>query len=127
MGWLQRIMGREIPTGGRLKMEKPPAGPHQLQIQIDAGDSEGIYSNFVLLAHSSSEFILDFARILPAVPKAKVHARIIMTPQTARALLKALESKVEAFETQFGKIRVEGEPSPTRDIGFKSDIGFKNG
>jgi len=101
-------------------MEKPPAGPQQMQIQIDAGDAEGIYSNFVLLGHSSSEFILDFARILPGIPKAKVYSRIIMTPQTARSFVKALESKVDAFEAQFGKIRVEGDSSSTRDIGFKS-------
>lgn len=101
-------------------MEKPPAGQQQLQIQIDPGDAEGIYSNFVLLAHSSSEFILDFARILPGVPKAKVYSRIIMTPQNARSLLKALETKVEAYESQFGKIRVEGDAASTRDIGFKT-------
>jgi len=100
-------------------MEKPPAG-QQVQIQIDAADAEGIYSNLVLLAHSPSEFILDFARLLPGVPKAKVYSRIIMTPQNARSLLKALESKIEAYETQFGKIRVEGNSSSTRDIGFKS-------
>jgi hypothetical protein len=103
-------------------MDKPPAGqqPQQIQIQIDPGDAEGIYSNFVLLAHSSSEFILDFARLLPGVPKAKVYSRIIMTPQNARSLLKALEAKVDAYEAQFGKIRVEGDPSSTRDIGFKT-------
>jgi hypothetical protein len=102
-------------------MDKPPAGQQQqMQIQIDPGDAEGIYSNFVLLAHSSSEFILDFARILPGVPKAKVYSRIIMTPQNARSLLMALETKVEAYESQFGKIRVEGDPNSTRDIGFKS-------
>jgi len=103
-------------------MDKPPATPppQQLQIQIDAAGAEGIYSNFVLLAHSSSEFILDFARILPGVQVAKVYSRIIMTPQHARSLLQALETKVEAYESQFGKIRVEGDPSSTRDIGFKS-------
>jgi hypothetical protein len=101
-------------------MDKPPAGQQQIQIQIDAGDAEGTYSNFVLLAHSSSEFILDFARLLPGLPKAKVYSRIIMTPQNARSLLKALEAKIEAYEAQFGKIRIEGDPSSTRDIGFKS-------
>jgi hypothetical protein len=102
-------------------MEKPtPGQQQQIQIQIDAGDAEGTYSNFVLLAHSSSEFILDFARLLPGLPKAKVYSRIIMTPQNARAFLKALEAKIDAYEAQFGKIRVEGEPSSTRDIGFKS-------
>jgi len=101
-------------------MEKPPAAPQQLQVQVDPQEAEGIYSNFVLLAHSPSEFFLDFARVLPGVPRAKVYSRIIMTPQTARALLRALEAKVDAYETQFGKIRVEGESPSTRDIGFKT-------
>ncbi len=101
-------------------MDKPPAGPQQVQIQIDATDAEGIYSNLVLLAHSSSEFIFDFARMLPGVPKAKVYSRIIMTPQNARSLLRALEAKIDAYEAQFGKIRVEGDAASNRDIGFKS-------
>ena len=54
------------------------------------------------------------------MPRAKVYARVIMTPQTTRSLLRALEAKVEAYETQFGKIRVEGESPSTRDIGFKT-------
>ena len=101
-------------------MEKPPDAPQQLQVQVDPQEAEGIYSNFVLLAHSPSEFFLDFARVLPGVPRAKVYARVIMTPQTTRSLLRALEAKVEAYETQFGKIRVEGESPSTRDIGFKT-------
>jgi hypothetical protein len=107
------------PSTGRVAMDKPAGGPQQVQIQIDAGDAEGIYSNFVLLAHSSSEFILDFARLLPGVPKAKVYSRIIMTPQNARSLLKALETKIDAYEGQFGKIRIEGDAASSRDIGFK--------
>jgi len=101
-------------------MDKPPAGGQQIQIQLDPQEAEGTYSNFVLLAHSPSEFFLDFARILPGVPRAKVYSRIIMTPQTARSLLKALDAKIEAYENQFGKIRVEGDASSARDIGFKS-------
>ena len=100
--------------------QAPPPQPQPLQIQVDLQDIEGVYTNFVLLAHSPHEFFLDFARILPGVPRAKVHARVIMTPQTARSLLKTLDAKVEAYEAQFGKIRIEGEPSSTRDIGFKS-------
>lgn len=105
-------------------MEKQsPQGPMpqgQIQVKIDP-DLEGIYANLVLLAHSPSEFILDFARMLPGITQAKVQARIIMTPQNARSLLRALEARVESYETQFGKIPTQGEPGPSRDIGFKTE------
>lgn len=107
-------------------MEKQPpqaqAQPQtQIQVQIDPSEAEGIYANLVLLAHSPSEFILDFARLLPGVPKAKVHARIIMTPQNARSLHRALESRIQSYESQFGKIPGLADASPTRDIGFKTE------
>ena len=101
------------------KQPKPP--PPQVQVQIDPSEAEGIYANLVLLAHSSSEFILDFARILPGVPRAKVYSRIIMTPQNARSLLRALESRIESYESQFGKIRTQGDSAPSRDIGFTTE------
>jgi hypothetical protein len=98
-----------------------PMPQGQIQVKIDPTEAEGIYANLVLLAHSSSEFILDFARILPGISQAKVHARIIMTPQNARSLLRALEARVESYESQYGKIPGQGEPTPSRDIGFKTD------
>lgn len=101
------------------KQSKPP--PPQVQVQIDPGEAEGIYANLVLLAHSPSEFILDFARILPGVPRAKVYSRIIMTPQNARSLLRALTARIESYESQHGKIREQGTSSPSRDIGFTTD------
>ncbi len=101
-------------------MEKqPPQSP--VQIQVDPSEAQDFYANLVLLSHSSSEFILDFARILPNVPKAKVYARIIMTPQNARSLLRALEARIGSYESQFGKIPGQGEPTPARDIGFKTE------
>jgi hypothetical protein len=105
------------------KQTTPSQTPQgQLQVKIEPTEAEGIYANIVLLAHSSSEFILDFARILPGIAQAKVHARIIMTPQNARALLRALEARVESYEGQFGKIPGSSDPAPTRDIGFKTEI-----
>jgi hypothetical protein len=122
MAWWTKGGGRDAaPRPGRTEMEKPAAGPQQqLQVQIDPQESEGIYSNFVLMANSPHEFFLDFARVLPGVPRAKVYARIILTPETVRSLLKTLEARVEAFETQYGKIRADGENTSTRDIGFKT-------
>ena len=95
-------------------MDKPPAGhPQQLQIQIDPQESEGIYSNFVLLAHSPSEFFLDFARILPGVPRAKVYSRIIMTPQTAALPAQGARGE-ESRPTRTSSARSgsEGDPPP---------------
>lgn len=87
----------------------------QLQIQVDAGNVEATYSNLVLLAHSASEFILDFSRIMPGTTTAKVHARIIMTPQNIKSLLSALQQRVASYEGQFGTIRVDG-PGPNGPV-----------
>ncbi len=88
-----------------------------INVEISEKESEGVYSNFVLIAHSASEFILDFARILPGLPKAKVFARIVMTPQHARLLLNALEDNIKKYEEKFGKIKVFGREE--REMGFK--------
>jgi len=101
-------------------MEKKPAPPGQMPVEVGEKEAEGIYSNFVLISHSASEFIVDFARVLPGVPKAKVYARIVMTPQHARLLLQALETNINRFEEQFGKIKVHGTTTEEKDnIGFR--------
>ena len=82
-------------------------------------EAEGIYSNLVLISHSPSEFILDFARVLPGIPKAKVYSRIVMTPQNAKSLHGVLQRNLETFEKKHGKIPAAGTPESTREIGFK--------
>ena len=101
-------------------MEKPPA--QQLEVELGPHEAEGIYSNLVLIAHSQSEVILDFARALPGLPKAKVYARVILTPQHAKSLLLALEQNLKNFEKQFGAIKLPGNtpPNDRKEIGFKS-------
>jgi hypothetical protein len=101
------------------KQQKSP--PSQVQVQIDPGEAEGIYANVVLFAHSHHEFILDFARMLPGLQRAKVFSRIILTPQTAKSLLRGLESRIKGFESQHGQITVQGDSTPQRDIGFKTE------
>ncbi len=81
-------------------------GP-QINIEIGEKEAEGIYSNLAIITHSPAEFIIDFTRIVPGVPKAKVHARIITTPQHAKMLMKALKDNIERFETRFGEISVD--------------------
>jgi hypothetical protein len=92
----------------------------QTPIEIELGPTaaEGTYSNLVFIAHSPSEVILDFARALPGLPKARVYARIIMTPQHAKSLLQALDQNLKGYETQHGPIKLPGEEK--RELGFKS-------
>ncbi len=94
--------------------------PPQFQVEVGEKEAEGIYSNIAFIAHSPSEVILDFARALPGLPKARVHARIIMTPQHAKSLLAALEQNLKNFEAEFGVIKLPGEPAQTKGLGFKS-------
>lgn len=91
----------------------------QINMEIGEREAEGVYSNFVVISHSLSEFVLDFARILPGTPKSKVFARIVMAPPNVRSLLQALENNIKKYEDQFGKIRTQGEGS-TKEIGFTS-------
>ena len=94
----------------------------QQPIEVDLGqaEAEGIYSNLVFIAHSASEVILDFARALPGLPKAKVYARVILTPQHAKSLLMALEQNLKNYENQFGVIKVPGEQQQKKELGFNS-------
>jgi len=89
----------------------------QLNIEIGEKESEGIYSNLALIVHSPQEFIIDFARVMPGVPKSKVYARIVMTPAHAKMLQKALEDNLKKFEAQFGQIKLQGMEE--KNIGFQ--------
>ena len=100
-----------------MDANRPQQAP-QINLEVGDKESEGIYSNFVVISHSLSEFVLDFARILPGVPKSKVFARIVMTPSNVRALLNALEQNVKKYEEQFGKIRMAPVDSTGKEIGF---------
>ncbi|HSW67813.1 MAG TPA: DUF3467 domain-containing protein [Bacteroidales bacterium] len=87
-------------------MENKP-GPQGPQINIELSDevSEGIYSNLAIITHSNSEFVIDFVKMMPGVPKARVKSRIILTPQHAKRLLKALKENVSKFESVHGTIK----------------------
>jgi len=89
----------------------------QLNIEIGEKESEGIYSNLALIVHSPQEFIIDFARVMPGLPKSKVYARIVMTPAHAKMLQKALEDNLKKFEAQFGQIKLQGIEE--KNIGFQ--------
>ena len=97
-----------------------------IPIELDEKAAEGIYSNFILTAHTASEFVLDFARMVPGVNKAKVFSRIIMTPQSAKSLSIVLAGAIEKFEESFGKIQVmpqKGNRPDGSPIGFQTFPG----
>lgn len=85
----------------------------QFNIELDEKTAEGCYSNLAIINHSNTEFVVDFISVMPGVPKAKVKSRIILTPQHAKRLLKALEENIHRFEAVNGTIKeVEQVPLP---------------
>jgi hypothetical protein len=98
-----------------MDSNKQPQG-QQINIELGEKEAEGIYSNLAIISHSPAEFIIDFTRIVPGVPKAKVHARIITTPQHAKMLMKALKDNIEKFEAKFGEINIDA--APNQHFGF---------
>ena len=77
----------------------------KINIEIDEKTSEGIYSNLAIINHSASEFVMDFISIMPGSTKNKVKSRIIITPQHAKKLRKALNDNIDRFEQNFGSIK----------------------
>lgn len=91
---------------------------NQLNIELSEEVAEGVYSNLAIITHSNTEFVLDFIRVMPGVPKAKVKSRIVLTPEHAKRLLGALQDNIEKFETVNGRIRTQAEPT-----GFPMNFG----
>jgi hypothetical protein len=92
-------------------MSNPKQQPEQINIELDETIAEGIYSNLAIINHSSSEFVLDFVNIMPGTPKAKVKSRIVLTPQHAKRLLRAIGENIHRFEAAHGEIK-ETEQAP---------------
>ncbi len=90
-------------------MMSTPNEKNQLQIELTPEVAEGTYANMAIITHSSAEFITDFVRVLPGVPKAHVKSRIVMAPEHAKRLLYALQDNISKYEAQFGKINLPGE------------------
>ncbi|MBI3510979.1 MAG: DUF3467 domain-containing protein [Bacteroidetes bacterium] len=85
-------------------MKEEAQNQQQLNIELNEEIASGIYSNFAVITHSSSEFVLDFIQVMPGVPKARVKSRIILAPQHAKRLLKAMKENVARFEQSNGVI-----------------------
>ena len=85
---------------------------NQLNIELSEEVAQGTYSNLAIITHSSSEFVLDFVRIMPGIPKANVKSRIILTPEHAKRLLMALQDNIQKFESAHGNIKVQQGHDP---------------
>lgn len=89
----------------------------QINIELDEKTAEGIYSNLAIINHSPSEFVVDFVSIMPGTPKAKVRSRIVLTPQHAKRLLKALGENIHRFEMAHGEIKEGEQPAIPLNFG----------
>lgn len=83
----------------------------EINIELSEEVAEGVYSNLAIITHSNSEFVVDFVRMMPGIPKAKVKSRIILTPQHAKRLMKALKDNIGKFEQVHGSIKDTDGPA----------------
>ena len=92
---------------------------NQIQIELKEDIAQGVYSNLAVITHSTSEFVLDFVRVMPGVPKAQVKSRVILTPEHAKRLLTALKENIARYESMHGDIKnVEGNSGPVIPMNF---------
>lgn len=105
-------------------MAKEPLKGDQNQINIELSEeiAEGEYANLAMIAHSSSEFVIDFIRLMPGIPKAKVKARIVITPEHAKRLLAALSDNIQRFEVSYGTIK-QTLDEPSFPMNFGGNVG----
>ena len=92
---------------------------NQLNIELTEEISEGVYSNLAIISHSHAEFVVDFIRLMPNVPKAKVKSRIILSPSHAKRLLRALSDNINKYEAQYGTI-IDTEPQCFPPMSFNT-------
>ena len=99
-----------------------PQDPNAINIELSEEIAEGEYANLAMIAHSSSEFVVDFIRLMPGLPKAKVKSRIILTPEHAKRLQAALAENIERFEQAHGAIKPQ-QDAPAYPMGFGGTMG----
>lgn len=104
MFWAACSRALSLPLANKKKMENNENNG-QLQIELKEDVAQGVYTNLAIITHSSSEFVLDFVRVLPGMPKASVQSRIVMAPEHAKRLLRALEDNIRKYEQVFGPIQ----------------------
>ena len=95
---------------------------NQINIELSEEIAEGEYANLAMIAHSSSEFVIDFIRLMPGLPKAKVKSRVVITPEHAKRLLAALADNITKFEENFGEIK-QAQEAPSFPMNFGGTMG----
>ncbi|MCA8831734.1 DUF3467 domain-containing protein [Hymenobacter pini] len=100
-----------------------PQDPNAISIELSEEIAEGEYANLAMIAHSNSEFVIDFIRLMPGLPKAKVKSRIILTPEHAKRLVAALNENIERFEKTNGTIKEQPNEGPLYPMGFGGKMG----
>lgn len=95
---------------------------NQINIELSEEIAEGEYANLAMIAHSNSEFVIDFIRLMPGTPKAKVKSRIVITPEHAKRLLSALNENVKKYESSFGPIKAV-QDGPKFPMNFGGTVG----
>ncbi|MFA6093443.1 MAG: DUF3467 domain-containing protein [Elusimicrobiota bacterium] len=100
-------------TEVRTMPEQKTEQPQNVQIQVEADDAtaQGIYANLAGIAHTETEFVLDFLFLQPNTPKAKLRSRIISSPAHTKRLLAAIADNVRKYEERFGIIPLAPPPS----------------
>ena len=89
------------------------ANEHKLEFELTPEVAQGQYANLAIIAHSSSEFILDFAAMLPGMSKAKVKSRVVLTPEHAKRLMLSLQENIARYENNFGTITLNAPKAPS--------------
>lgn len=106
----------------RDRNQPPPGDDNQINIELSDEIAEGEYANLAMIAHSSSEFVVDFIRLMPGVPKARVKSRVILTPEHAKRLLTALADNISKYESHYGAIKQVGD-GPGFPMNFGGTMG----
>ena len=114
-----------------LRLKKPVPGnnlnskvmndqkdPNQISIELNEEVAQGIYSNLAVITHSATEFVVDFVRLMPGIPKAQVKSRIILTPEHAKRLVSALKDNISKYESVHGPIKEVKGSGPVMPLSF---------
>ena len=98
----------------------------EMKLEVKAEVARGSYSNLAIISHSHSEFVVDFATILPGMPKPDITNRIILTPEHAKRLMAALNDNIMKYESLFGRIELDQNPKGTFNLGDFQNNGTKS-
>lgn len=100
---------------------------NDVSMVIEPEQAQGVYSNMAVISHSPSEFVLDFASMLPGMPKPKVVSRVVLSPEHAKRLLLALQDNIVKYESENGRIEIKSRNEQSNSSAELQDIGFNMG